>query len=75
MSENNYQLIDDPNYLLIKEAFEKATKEVMKGEFLNKDGGEKLDPMSRMMMSLSGIVFVKEVEKMVFEELGIERDK
>lgn len=59
----------------VKEAFEKAAKEVIKGEFLNKDGGEKLNPMSRMMMSLSGIVFVKEVEKMVFEELGIERDK
>lgn len=57
----------------VKEVFEKAVKEVLKGDFLNKTNGEKLDPMQFMMMSLTGLIFVKEVEKIVFEELEIEK--
>lgn len=57
----------------VKEVFEKAAKEVLKGEFLNKANGGELDPMQLMMMSLTGLIFVKEVEKIVFEELEIEK--
>lgn len=45
MSENNYQLIDDPNYLLIKEAFEKGEYIGLEVHSVNQSG----DPITIIM--------------------------
>lgn len=45
MSENNYQLIDDPNYLLIKEAFEKGEYIGLEVHSVNQSG----DPITMML--------------------------
>lgn len=45
MSENNYQLIDDPNYLLIKEAFEKGEYIGLEVHSVNQSG----DPITIML--------------------------
>lgn len=45
MSENNYQLIDDPNYLLIKEAFEKGEYVGLEVHSVNQSG----DPITMML--------------------------
>ena len=62
-------LSSDTLTILSGEGNDKSARKIKPERILAK----KLDPMSLIMMSLSGIIFVSEVEKIVFEELEIEK--